>query len=115
MMKSLHSFGFLRNITTLFVLLTIISVKSLEDKPLKCFLRSSNNTTGYLYATDEKDPSTFDRIITTHPLDYVSDTNFIKWELINAGEKYNYLLRNVKYNEFCVQNIMLITKGDGKT
>lgn len=98
-MRSSYSFEYLK-IATFLLIITDISVKSFENKTLKCFLRSSNNTSGYLYATDEKDSSTFDRIITAHSLDYVNDTNFIKWELINTGERYNYLLRNIKYNEF---------------
>ncbi len=74
-----------------------------EINTLRCFIRNANNTIGYLFSSSEKDPSSFDRMISTHQLDDVSDTNFIKWELIAFDEQNKnnmFLLKNVKFSEF---------------
>ena len=74
-----------------------------ERNSLKCFLRNANNSLGYLFASKDKDPSSFDRMISTLPLDEVADTDMIKWELIAFDEEIKnnlFLIKNVKYNEF---------------
>lgn len=105
-MNSIYKFNInIKSLFTIIILIIIINgVLMLQERnSLKCFLRNANNSLGYLFASNDKDPSSFDRMISTLPLDEVADTDMIKWELIAFDEEIKnnlFLIKNVKYNEF---------------
>ncbi len=78
MMNSILSFKFFENLLFFSIIYFNYGIFMIQEKnSLRCFLRNANHTIGYLYASKVKDPSSFDRMICTHHLDDVPDTDVI--------------------------------------